>query len=59
MSHSVNLPPTGAVQSRMLLDPALEVLARCRTDQVVIASMGAARQWPRLRGCQKTESWIN
>lgn len=33
---------------RMPLVPALETLAAIRTDQVVVTTMGAAREWPRL-----------
>jgi sulfopyruvate decarboxylase subunit beta len=34
--------------ARMPLVPALEVLAAARTNQVVVTSMGAAREWPKL-----------
>lgn len=34
--------------SAMPLVPALDVLQALRTDQVVIATMGAAREWPKL-----------
>jgi sulfopyruvate decarboxylase subunit beta len=33
---------------RMPLVPALEVLRGCRRDQIVVTTMGAAREWPRL-----------
>jgi thiamine pyrophosphate-dependent acetolactate synthase large subunit-like protein len=32
----------------MPLVPALEALAAVRTNQVVVTSMGAAREWPKL-----------
>ncbi len=32
----------------MPLVPALEVVHRLRTDQIVVTSMGAAREWPRF-----------
>ncbi len=32
----------------MPLRPALEVLARLRTQQVVVTTMGSAREWPKL-----------
>jgi thiamine pyrophosphate-dependent acetolactate synthase large subunit-like protein len=34
--------------SRIPLVAALEVVLRLRTDQIVVTSMGAAREWPRL-----------
>ena len=34
--------------ARMPLVPALDVLARLRTDQVVVTTMGGCREWPRL-----------
>src|SRR2546423_7588499 len=34
--------------SRIPLVSALEVLLRLRTDQVVVTTMGSAREWPRL-----------
>jgi len=34
--------------ARMPLVAALEVLARLRRDQIVVTTMGAAREWPRL-----------
>ena len=34
--------------SRMPLVAALEVLSRLRTDQIVVTTMGAAREWPKL-----------
>jgi thiamine pyrophosphate-dependent acetolactate synthase large subunit-like protein len=34
--------------SRIPLVPALEVVVRLRTDEIVVTSMGAAREWPRL-----------
>lgn len=41
-------PTSNPTASRMPLVPALEVLARLRTDQIVLTTMGAAREWPRL-----------
>lgn len=35
-------------QQAMPLVPALQVLHRARTDEIVISSMGTAREWPRL-----------
>lgn len=35
-------------QSAMSLVAALEVLRQVRTDQIVVSSMGTAREWPRL-----------
>jgi thiamine pyrophosphate-dependent acetolactate synthase large subunit-like protein len=35
-------------KSRMPLVAALEVLVRLRTDQIVVTTMGAAREWPKL-----------
>ncbi len=35
-------------KKRMLLIPALEVLASLRRDEIVVTTMGAAREWPRL-----------
>lgn len=32
----------------MQLVPALEVLHRARTDEIVISSMGTAREWPKI-----------
>ena len=32
----------------MPLVPALEVLHRLRTDQIVVTTMGSAREWPRI-----------
>ncbi len=37
-----------SASSRMPLVAALEVLAALRRDEVVITTMGAAREWPRL-----------
>jgi sulfopyruvate decarboxylase subunit beta len=34
--------------SRMPLVSALEVVLRLRTDQIVVTTMGSAREWPRL-----------
>lgn len=34
--------------SRMPLVAALEVLIRLRTEQIVVTTMGAAREWPKL-----------
>jgi sulfopyruvate decarboxylase subunit beta len=34
--------------SRMQLVPALEVINRLRTDQIVVTTMGSAREWPKL-----------
>jgi thiamine pyrophosphate-dependent acetolactate synthase large subunit-like protein len=34
--------------SRMPLVGALEVVLRLRTDQIVVTTMGSAREWPRL-----------
>jgi thiamine pyrophosphate-dependent acetolactate synthase large subunit-like protein len=34
--------------SRMQLVAALEVLIRLRTDQIVVTTMGSAREWPKL-----------
>ncbi len=34
--------------SAMPVIPALEVLHHLRTDQIVVTTMGAAREWPRL-----------
>ena len=34
--------------SRMPLVPALEVLHHLRTDQIVVTTMGSAREWPRI-----------
>jgi sulfopyruvate decarboxylase subunit beta len=34
--------------SRIPLAPALEVIRQLRTDQVVITTMGATREWPRI-----------
>ena len=34
--------------SRMPLVPALEVVHRLRTNQIVVTSMGTAREWPRF-----------
>jgi sulfopyruvate decarboxylase subunit beta len=34
--------------SRMQLVPALEVIKRQRTDQIVVTTMGSAREWPKL-----------
>jgi sulfopyruvate decarboxylase subunit beta len=38
----------GGVRRAMPLRPALEVLVRLRKQQVVVTTMGAAREWPRL-----------
>lgn len=35
-------------RTAMPLQPALEVLARLRTRQVVVTTMGSAREWPKL-----------
>ena len=37
-----------ATKPRMPLVPALEVLARLRREEIVVTTMGAAREWPRL-----------
>ncbi|HEV3416547.1 MAG TPA: thiamine pyrophosphate-dependent enzyme [Pirellulales bacterium] len=34
--------------SRMPLVPALEVIRQLRTDQIVVTTMGTAREWPRI-----------
>jgi sulfopyruvate decarboxylase subunit beta len=34
--------------SRMPLVPALEVVRQLRTDQIVVTTMGTAREWPRI-----------
>jgi thiamine pyrophosphate-dependent acetolactate synthase large subunit-like protein len=39
---------TAESTKRMPLLAALEVLAAVRTDEVVVATMGAAREWPKL-----------
>ena len=39
---------TAAPTKRMPLLAALEVLAAVRTNEVVVATMGAAREWPKL-----------
>ena len=39
---------TQSTGSRMPLVAALEVLIRLRTDQIVVTTMGAAREWPKL-----------
>jgi len=39
-----------AASVRMPLVVALQVLAAARSDQVVITTMGAAREWPKLSG---------
>jgi thiamine pyrophosphate-dependent acetolactate synthase large subunit-like protein len=36
------------MSSRIPLVPALRVLARLRTDQIVVTTMGSAREWPKL-----------
>ena len=33
---------------QMPLLAALEVLAKLRTDQIVVTTMGSAREWPKL-----------
>ena len=35
-------------QKRMSLLPALQVLADWRTDEIVVTTMGSAREWPKL-----------
>jgi thiamine pyrophosphate-dependent acetolactate synthase large subunit-like protein len=35
-------------RSRMPLVPALEVIRQLRTDQIVVTTMGTAREWPRI-----------
>ncbi len=40
--------PSPARQQRMPFIPALQVLAGLRTDQVVVTTMGSAREWPKL-----------
>lgn len=40
--------PASAQASRMTLREALETLHRIRDDQVVVTTMGAAREWPKL-----------
>lgn len=37
-----------STSSRMQLVPALEVINRLRTDQIVVTTMGSAREWPKL-----------
>jgi thiamine pyrophosphate-dependent acetolactate synthase large subunit-like protein len=37
-----------AIQRRMPLLPALKVLADWRRDQIVVTTMGSAREWPKL-----------
>ena len=39
---------TDSTGSRMPLVAALEVLIRLRTDQIVVTTMGSAREWPKL-----------
>ena len=39
---------TAVTKKRMLLVPALEVLAGLRRDEIVVTTMGSAREWPRL-----------
>jgi len=42
-AHSTSQPP-----GRMPLVPALEVVRDLRRDEIVITTMGAAREWPKL-----------
>ena len=39
---------TKSTGSRMPLVATLEVIRRLRTDQIVVTTMGAAREWPKL-----------
>jgi sulfopyruvate decarboxylase subunit beta len=39
---------TAMTTKRIPLVPALEVLAKLRRDEIVVTTMGAAREWPRL-----------
>ncbi|HVU89478.1 MAG TPA: thiamine pyrophosphate-dependent enzyme, partial [Pirellulales bacterium] len=36
------------MSNRMPLVPALEVLLKRRRDEIVVTTMGSAREWPRL-----------
>lgn len=40
--------PLSPPAERMPLVPALEVLCRLRRDEIVVTTMGTAREWPRL-----------
>ena len=40
--------PASTSRERMPLSAALEVLVRLRTGEIVITTMGAAREWPKL-----------
>ncbi len=37
-------------RGQMLLVAALEVIAQLRRDQIVVSSMGTAREWPKMSG---------
>lgn len=49
MTHDKSSPATtSTIKNRMAFVPALEVLARLRREEIVVTTMGSAREWPRL-----------
>jgi thiamine pyrophosphate-dependent acetolactate synthase large subunit-like protein len=44
----MSFPAPSKERQRMPFIPALEVLAALRRDEIVVTTMGAAREWPRL-----------
>ena len=47
MTHDTHSTSSTSTK-RMPFVPALEVLAKLRSDEIVVTTMGSAREWPRL-----------